>query len=401
MPSLNLISFFPSNDIADHLSKYKNLRIFVDIKNCMTSLFIREVCEDLVTVSKNADHIDSSVFQSLLNYAIYWKKFQKRFGINISIYFFMDTGKSSYHTEIERDYKESRLLNDQILEGADDNRRKIIINRNFDIAENVLNALPNIYFFRLRFLESDFVPHYLIYHRLPGEEPRVDEETFNLIVSSDKDMYQTLKGPNCGMIYRSNTGKKKFVTNQNFFLNYIKVNDNDPVDHKYIKMLQQISPDLVDVCMSLVGDAVDDIKGVPGIGPRTSLKILTNPEFHRACGGSIDQVRTRIQSGGKFFSPSVVEEVKKNNSNMDKLVKKCILYNDVVTRSFRLISYDALIRWLLSGNELRKLDWIRYMDKVLNKQIAKPIQSAKILYIALQQGLFDNCLSEKDVELLF
>ncbi len=106
---------------------------------------------------------------------------------------------------------------------------------------------------------------------LVGAAARLSESGFNCVLcTSDKDMYQSI-GPNVGIL---------------------------PIDFKEVVIEGSascekkfgVTPDKIVDYLSLVGDAVDGIPGVPQIGPVSAVKLLN--EF-----GSVEQLIEKAKEG--------------------------------------------------------------------------------------------------------
>lgn len=81
------------------------------------------------------------------------------------------------------------------------------------------------------------------------------------IVSNDKDMAQVLRiGGDVELLRLSGTGKEARI---------------DRVRPEGVTEFFGVSPELIPSWLALRGDSVDNIKGIPGIGQKTAVKLLT------------------------------------------------------------------------------------------------------------------------------
>ena len=376
--------------IKDH---HTQLNVYVDLKNVMNAIFIEDVAQEMILNSDMQGTIDSSIFQGVIANCSYWKRFCQERNMDCKIFICTDMGDSNYHLCIDKKYKcrrkISRVDGAQIITGLLDDRVKQIRDKNFVIAEKALNRIPNVYFFVLRYLESDFLCHYLI------KEKYNEEHIFHVIASSDKDMYQTVTQPNIVQINKNR--RTKFMYDQESVLpkytGFKKASVK--VQTKRMEQYKMVDNEMIPAMMALVGDDGDDVPGVKTIGPGRSLEIFANKDMISQMVGSMDELNERVFQGGKFFLEDNVPL-----RYMSKILQKCFLENDLVTRAFKLISYDQLVMWLKQKNETKKIDWINYIDDVLNKKEISMIPSAASFMTGLNK-LNDIQLNERDIIPLF
>lgn len=84
MLSLDMLMYFtyPSELEDIILSKdVKKLNVYIDLKNCMKSLFVEDVCASLIENTNRMKTSDSSILQSTLKYISQWKMFGKKCNI--------------------------------------------------------------------------------------------------------------------------------------------------------------------------------------------------------------------------------------------------------------------------------------------------------------------------------
>lgn len=338
----------------------ENLHIYVDVRNGCTPLFyegyIKSVYENMLTSNK----IDISLFSSFINYIIRLRNFFKhKIGFKaVKIFFFMDRGKSSYHKHIVDDYKKNRMLttmnlNLNIIETVFD-----CVNKNFDLCEKFINFLPDVFFIKLKDLESDFIPYYLIKKYYNN-----DNNIKHVIFSTDKDMLQTL-------LLNDNIYQyiKVSRSNQTFLKSYSIINyllKDEKTDYSHLK-------NYINIIMAFVGDIGDHVKGVKGIGYKTSIKHIEN--------------FINIGLDDEILKNKILKKEKIDFLTSDKKIKNSInLFNnnlDILNKSYRLISFESLIDFIdiKSGkkevdyphnytlnNEYKKM-YIDYIDSIINNE---------------------------------
>jgi len=110
--------------------------------------------------------------------------------------------------------------------------------------------------------ESNLLPHKLEYNTNPEEIIKNNSthltENKVTIFTGDRDLYQLLAFPNVEMLISDRMGSTKLLDTDGFREKY----ELDPAQWLDYK--------------ALVGDSSDNIKGVPGIGPKTATTLLNN-----------------------------------------------------------------------------------------------------------------------------
>ena len=373
---------------------HKILNVHVDLKNVMTALFVNDVAEEMIMNSENMGAMDSTIFQGVLYTTAYWKWFAKQNNMECRILIATDLGDSAYHLSINRKYKcrrkVSSVASPMISGGGIDDKLKQIRDNNFVICENIVNRIKDVHFFALRFLESDFLCHYLINEKYP------EEENFHLILSSDKDMYQTITNPNIVQLYK-HRGDRRLYDQSTVMSKYVGFDKKtDKAQSKFLPKLKKFDMNFVAGVMALVGDAGDDVPGVRGIGPGKSLEIFTEDgNLLQKMIGTIDELNERVASGGLFFLEDAVPLKHMNNA-----LQSCFLENTKVTEAYKMISYDQLVTWLKKKDKTEKKDWLEYIDTILSKGKHSVIESLEAFMKGLE-NVRDNKLTEEQLKILF
>lgn len=369
-----LISSYPYKIINDVIneSKPSELYVYIDLKNVLTSIFIEDVVNEIVFNSQTMTNVDSSIFQSILCAISSWKQYAIRKGLKIKIFISTDIGKTCYHRSIYKDYKKSR---DIVNTSSQINGRfiKNIRDKNFLVAELICNKIPNVYFFCLKYLESDFLPYYLITRKFLE-----DENILHIICSNDKDLFQILTLPNTIQSYKiKNTNTvlsrlsmlKKF-TNVNKLSIKNRASKLDKLSH--------IDPKYITAMMAVKGDAGDDVPGVKGIGPAALIDLFSANDVVNNIIGSPEDLDNRIANNGKFFREDQI-----GIGRLPKRWRDVFLHNDLITMSYKLISFEALCNWLEKKDMTEKTDYINYINKLLTKEDIKMIPSPDSFKLSL------------------
>lgn len=392
-----LISSYPSNDLGNLITKVKpsKLHVYVDLKNVLTAIFIPKVVNEIVVNTSTMSFMDSSIFQSCLNFASFWRRYGYKFGLECEVFFCTDIGRSVYHLNIDKKYKANREIakfGDSLVHDAE---LKNIRDKNFILAEQVCNMIPNVHFFCLRHLESDFLPYYLM--------SRYYKETTNvlhIVCSNDKDLLQAILRPFAVQIFKNtdNTGSHRNILTKKMVLShYTKIHKlKSPKSQiKNSKLAAEVDPNWITGMMSCVGDGGDDVDGVKGIGELKALEIFHQKSILEKTVGTPSELEDRISSGGQFFLEDQI-----GLSQLDKNWQKVFIENPLVTKAYKLISLESLCRWMEKQDTTEKTDYIRYIDKILTKTGIEQIPSHDIFLKSLE-FLEDFQLNENVIPSLF
>lgn len=382
-----ILSITPPKEIDTLINQLgvKKLNIYVDFKNACTSLFIDNVVQEIVNYSDMGRTVDNSIFQSIIKFASSWKKYALSKQLDYKIFYMSDHGKSYYHVNLHDGYKNSRHVGDVNL--PDYYKDLIPIRRkNYELAEKICNRIPNFYVFLLGYLEADFVAHYLI------NKYYDNDDTLNIIISSDKDMYQTIKKKNIILLYKS-YGKIFYLDKDMVlpkYLNYEKMSNSNKT--KKIDLIKTFDLNHFDLLMSLVGDAGDDVPGVKGIGPVRALELISNNDlFNRYIGDKTKLIERIVLNNGSFFKEFVESD--------NKLFNQVLQNSDVVTKAFQLISFDALSKWIDDGNDMKRIKHMEYITNIVNKKDITYLHPSTITDQLSKLG--DVYITKEDIDVLY
>jgi len=385
----SLINTYPPRILSDIIKEKQpdSLYVYIDLKNVLRSLFVEDVVREIVLNSQTMNNIDSSIFQSIIYTSSYWKSFATQLGLSAKIFICSDIGKSCYHRSIYNKYKYRRdIMNTSAMIGE---KIKKIRDKNFLLAEHICNRLPDVYFFCLKYLESDFLPYYLITRKF------LDDNVFHVVCSNDKDLYQTLINDNVIQLYRMNK-TNNILNKESVLQTYLKVNKTST--KKKAEKLEKISKmdrTHLAAMMSMIGDDVDDVPGIDGIGPVSIINLFSQMETVKNLLGTQEELEDRISNGGNVF---IEDNIGLNQ--MSDLWRKVFIKNDLVTRAYKLISFESLCRWLENKSSTEKMEYIKYVDKLLSKEDIQIIPTTKSFMTSLQV-IEDLYLTEDTVGNLF
>ena len=72
----SLLSYYPTYAILDEIvsyGSYKELNIFIDLKNNLQTTYMKHAVENIVESSKQSRFVDTSVFSSLISFLSFHK----------------------------------------------------------------------------------------------------------------------------------------------------------------------------------------------------------------------------------------------------------------------------------------------------------------------------------------
>jgi len=371
-------SYYPKYEYLDNvlsLTNRKKLNLFIDVKGCAQALFQEWAIKHILEHSKGTTSVDTSLFSAVLDFIAFHKTYAKKRQIDLNMYFFMESGKSSYHLEIYKEYKAQRGLSDMF--GLDLASRELffqILDKNYHVIDKVTNKIPKVCFIRLQYLEADFVPYYLMNHILPKEDI---ENSANIIYSTDKDMLQCLDGTNKFQFYR-HSKNVKMLTQKDIYEHWLK---------KDLKVNE--SAEWFPMALSIIGDSSDGFKGVDGIGPVKILNVFD--DVMTLCGRSMKNVYENIKEKKSIFNTTYCAK--------DPGLQKIMRDHDIIVRNLKLASFKLLSDCVMGGFPLDMID--------KQKQIKESIENtykctgASIMVNALNKAGLMGVVTENTVANLF
>ena len=388
----NTILYIPPPSALDEIiekTSFESLHIYVDLKNVATSLFVDVVAQEIVHNSNTGEGIDSSIFQSILSFSIFWKRWALQHNLDLKIFFCCDKGSSTYHLNIDENYKATRIIGRVDLpsyyEELTEIRRK-----NTELAEQVCNRLPNVYFFLLKFLESDFLPYFLITRYYP------DPKFLNIIISNDRDMFQIIRGSNTFMLYKIR-GTTFILDEKSVLSKLVGLNKaSQKTKERRIRDIQGFDLDFLPALMAITGDSGDEVPGVQGIGPVRALEMLSFGKAEEVLGSFKDLIERVVVDHELFIPEEKIESI----SKISKLWKDVSENNEVVTRALKLTSFEALSTWLEIGATLHQGEQTKYIHDIVNCEKFPIISSSAVFAKSMEKSIWDLNLDTKDLEVL-
>ncbi|MEM4260778.1 MAG: hypothetical protein QXG00_06070 [Candidatus Woesearchaeota archaeon] len=368
-----IISYYPKYIYLDKVLEQSGLnkvKIYVDIKNCFQGLYLEPFARQIISNSLRSRHLDSSIFESFLEFVSFHKVYARKRGIELEMFFFFDFGKSEYHHREFPTYKENRIITDMFQLGEEYNElyRKVI-KKNLDLILNLGNRLPGVFVVKLDYCETDFIPYYLINRVFNDSTSYV-----HIIYSNDKDMYQTLNDSNIFQYVRKKN-KIEIINSKDTYRMYLK--EDIPLDPSYIVLL-----------MSINGDMGDSVPGIKGIAEKTISKHWTDiPQLF----GTMDNVYERI----KLEQPLINQY--HSNSRFVSLIKD---NESIIRRNVKLISFKLISDWIDSNSTTTLIQKKNSIHSSVCKD-KKTIRSGKVIYDAFEKVGISLSVSESTINNLF
>lgn len=367
----SLLSYYPTYAILDEIlakNNYKKLNIYMDLKNNLQSTYMEHAIVNILESSKKSNTIDTSIFSSVVSFLSFHKIYGVKRGIDISFYIFYESGKSSYHLNIDKNYKVSRAIDDLYgLDREDKDRFFKILESNYQLVEKAFNKVPKVKVIRLPRLEADFVPYYL----LSRGKVQYDGSVAHVIYSNDHDLHQCITDHS--FIYSKSGKHKKIITKGNVMKEFFKKECNIPDSY-------------LPLAMSVVGDPGDDVTGVKDVGPARFLAMF--PELVKYTG-NMGQIYDRVRKGQLIFDP-IPENAK--NKYLRKVVQQEV-ENQVVSKNLRLVSFELISRELDDPNSTEILEKRNLIEKILDTNDTVPCESLKkaleMLQVFLEESSVD------------
>lgn len=329
----SLLSYYPNYSILDNIvskNNYKELNIFIDLKNNFQTLYMQHAILNILEMSKKSKYIDTSIFLSLLSFLSFHKIYSASRNIKINFYIFFENGISYYHKNISKTYKISRRIDD--LWGLDRKDRDMffnILHNNYGLIEKACNKMPNIKVLTLANLEADFVPYYLISRNLISTK-----NTANIIYSNDHDLLQCIINEHT-FVFQKSSKSKRIVKQNEVLIRELKKENN---------ILDEYLP----LAMSIIGDTGDDIKGIKGVGPSKLLSIF---DELISLTGNMEIVYSKITNNQPIFSTT---HSKSGNKYLNLIISKEIKEN-LISKNIRLISFELLSQFFEDPNNTETL----------------------------------------------
>lgn len=334
-------SYLPKYSVLDDMLKNiinqnQIVCLYFDTKNILSSLHsINEQQRLIQSFKSNSDKY--IIARTIILISNHWMRYFKRKNIGCNIFFFDERGSSVYHNIYSKKYKENRKISKQriaselLLEEDFYDKYYKVYDYNIALASGLFSILNNLFYLRLKDLESDFIPK-LIMNEYFKTGDMLDNKYLHFIIGNDKDFGQLLTSNNIFQICRI-VNEKKFELRSsiNAIEKFVKLQLDDSYKLKNARFIPLI--------LSVSGDDADNVKGIRGLGNINFYKYLNK----LYCDSIITD---DDYSAEKFYLK--IEEYKKINPSYfsDVTTLKLLSEKEQVLLNYKLTSFDELIDWL-------------------------------------------------------
>jgi len=367
----SLLSYYPTYAILDEIvskNNYKKIYIYIDLKNNLQSTYMEHAIINILENSKKSAYIDTSVFSAVVSFLSFHKIYGLKRGLDIEFVIFFESGKSSYHLNIDKNYKISRKIDD--LYGLDREDKEMffkVLESNYQLIEKTFNRIPKIKVIRLPRLEADFIPYYL----LSRGKVQYDESVVHIIYSNDHDLFQCVTDHS--YIFSKSGKHKKIISRGNVMKEFLK-RDCD------------IPDSFLPLAMSVVGDVGDDVQGIKNVGPARFYQMF--PELVKYTG-NMGEIYNAVQKGEPIFK--TIPEHIKNKYLKTVIEEECKIRT--ISKNLKLVSFELISRELDDPNSTEMLEKRKLIDKILNTNDEPvPCESLKKALEKLQVYLEESSL---------
>lgn len=327
--------------LKDVISSNQIVNLFFDTKNILSSLHKVEEQQKLIkSYISNSDKF--IIARTIILTANHWMRYFKRRNIGCNIFFFDERGSSVYHDSISKRYKEKRKISKQRIASEllldDDFYDKFykVYDDNVAVVSGLFARLNNLFYIKLKDLESDFIPKLLIneYFSTNGV---ADKKYTNIIIGNDKDFGQMLYETNIFQIAKLNNEKRfDLRSSWNVMEKFIKI----PFTEDCVLR----NPKFIPLILAIAGDEADSIFGINKIANKTIYKYLNKLYKDKIIDDNDYDVEL-------FYKK--IENYKKINENYlnDLTTHKLISEKDRMIQNYKLTSFDKVLEWLKNDSK--------------------------------------------------
>jgi len=292
----------------------------------------------------------------------------------VKFHIFYESGVSYYHTNLSKEYKVSRRIDD--LYGLDKEKRDVffkVLSKNYQLIEKALVRIPDIKVIRMKNLEADFIPYYLIKNQMVDNGPHIS----NIVYSNDHDLLQTLEAAPNVFIFQKAGKTKRIVKRGEAVKTYLKCDEDYP-------------DSFLPISMAIMGDPGDDVGGIRGIGKKRVVPILY--DFVGNVGG-VEKLYDNVYAGRPIFHTDG-SEIK---NKIMRMVFDAEQQSGLISRNLKLVSFELLRRFVDHPVKTEMAEKRDRIQKLMNEiPSTVPIES---MYDAL--GLNRVFIQEDDLETLY
>lgn len=374
-------SYLPKYAVLDEMLKNiinqnQTVCLYFDTKNILSSLHsVTEQQRLIQSFKSNSDRF--IIARTIILIANHWMRYFKRRNIGCNIFFFDERGSSVYHNIYSKKYKENRKISKQriaselLLEEDFYDKYYKVYDDNISVASGLFSILNNLFYIKLKDLESDFIPKLLMneYFTTNGV---LDNKYLHFIIGNDKDFGQLLTFNNVFQICRI-VNEKRFELRSsiNIMEKFVKMGFDDSCKLR--------NANFIPLILAVSGDEADNVRGIKGLGNINFYKYLNK----LYCDSIITDDDYTAE---KFYHK--IEEYKKLNPNYftDVTTLKLLSEKEQILTNYKLTSFNELLDWLQLSTKNKILSQLEKQpsnDEVRRKLLAS---------LCINKGTYDYLL---------
>jgi 5'-3' exonuclease len=321
MPKKKLLLDFLAYNYNESYGKINHLNIFVDLKGCLRNIYMEDIIAQIYQISKE-NGISYFILDSIMNFITTINRWLVTDDIpfTFDFIFFWESGGSIPHNldskgvyKLNRNNMVFKIIDKQIYKEFSK-----VKELNFRMFEKIGPHIPRVNIVSLKSIEADFIPYYLIKY---SDSELINDNSVNLILSSDKDMFQGLDLPNTYQYIkkssRSSDNNDYIISGDGYF----------PLYFKNLKGLEDFIPaDLFSFILSIQGDSSDNVNGFKRYGPKKSYEVINK----LLKSGTLRKVTMEQIIDGLFFKEDhIIKNSEEEEINIEEFIKKdlCSLIN--------------------------------------------------------------------------
>jgi len=284
----------------------------------------------------------------------------------IRFFFFCETGKSSYHKGIDFSYKSNRGINDYLLRTESDELFSEVIFFSIYVLRDIINMIPNCYFFLGEYREYDYIP-YVVYKRM------FTEKDIGIVFSTDKDMYQLGTYTDCfeqleKQTYQSEWLPARAYINTHNYIERILGKDATP---EMLRLGRSFMHKHFSLVRAIIGDTGDGIDGIKGLHYKTLLglvekfkldELLLPRDVYNETITKMDFFKFEYAYENSIFDlekVKLLEKERKQSKKLDSLLTKEGI--KTICKNIALMDFEVMYNRRLSNDK-------EEIDKILNNE---------------------------------
>lgn len=181
--------------------------------------------------------------------------------------------------------------------------------------------------------------------KLKAEDSHIDQV---IIVTGDRDILQLVEDEKV-LVFMPTKG----------------LSEGKIYSEKDVVLRLGVSPKLIPSFKALAGDPSDNYPGVPGIGPKTAVSILST-------FGSIDALYRAVEAGKTALSKGVIEKLKNGKQSAYLGLNLATIRSDVPISFSSKTSYISSLDSLSARNELEKYGFQSLLRRLTGEAMVLP-----------------------------